>query len=232
MIRDSEKREIYLQGLKNNVLLKDLPEKKLHQFIDILDEEIWPRHTCSLSKPHCWRRFHFILSGRLKIYRIDEKTGREFTLFLLNNGHVFDLLCLLDSQRHEVFYETLEKVILLYLPLEEMRKWIKENPELNKNMLPYLSQRMRILEEQTLNLTFADISTRLAKLILQNINSESHKLELINDLSNEEIANLIGSTRAVVNRHLQMFKDEGILDIGRHKVEVRSLKLLLQKIKP
>ena len=72
-----------------------------------------------------------------------------------------------------------------------MRKWIKENPELNKNMLPYLSQRMRILEEKALNLTFADISTRLAKLILQNISAESHKLELINDLSNEEIANLM-----------------------------------------
>lgn len=231
MIKDVEKRENYLRELKRNVLLKDLPETKFDQLFDVLEEEVWPRHTCSLSKPQCWKRFHFILSGRLKIYRIDEKTGREFTIFLLNSGHVFDLLCLLDSQRHDVFYETLEKVMLLYMPLEEMRRWIKENPEINKNMLPYLSQRMRILEEQALSLTFADISTRLAQLILRNINSESNKLELINDLSNEEIANLIGSTRAVVNRHLQMFKDQGILEIGRHKVELRNLELLLQKIK-
>lgn len=112
-----------------------------------------------------------------------------------------------------------------------MRKWLRENPELNKNMLPYMGQRMRILEEQALNLTFADISTRLAKLILQHVNAESRKLELINDLSNEEIANLIGSTRAVVNGHLQMFKEEGILDVGRHRVELRNLELLLQKIK-
>lgn len=74
-----------------------------------------------------------------------------------------------------------------------------------------------------------EIPARLARLILKNINQESKKLEFINDLSNEEIANLIGSTRAVVNRHFQEFKNEGILKLGRKKMEVINLTLLIKK---
>jgi CRP/FNR family cyclic AMP-dependent transcriptional regulator len=224
-----KKESKYKRALQGNKLLKDLDETTLEKFLDTVEEEIWPPETCSINKPATVNRFHFIISGRLKVYKVDQATGREFTLFLLKKGDVFDLLCLLDGNRHDVFYETLDRVVMLSTPMDRMREWVRTYPLINKNLLPYLSEQMRILEEYASNITLIDISTRLAKLILSNINSESHQLELINDLSNEELANLIGSTRAVVNRHLQDFKSEGILNLGREKVEIRNLELLLNK---
>ena len=219
----------YKKALQNNKLLKDLDEKILEFFLKDVEEEIWPPETCSINKPATVNRFHFIISGRLKVYKVDQTTGREFTLFLLKKNDVFDVLCLLDGIRHDVFYETLDRMTMLSTPMERMREWVKNYPQINKNLLPYLSDQMRVLEEYASNITLIDISTRLARLILKNINAESHELELINDLSNEELANLIGSTRAVVNRHLQDFKSEGILNLGREKVEIRNLELLLNK---
>lgn len=163
------------------------------------------------------------------MYQIEGHSGREFTFFLLKERDVFDILCLLDGCDHDVYYETLDRVVLLTIPMDKMREWIVKHPNLNENFLPYLSQRMRILEEYASNIILIDTSTRLARLILQNINSESKELELINDLSNDEIASLIGSTRAVVNRHLQQFKNDGILNLGRQKVEIKDLTLLLNK---
>jgi CRP/FNR family cyclic AMP-dependent transcriptional regulator len=40
--------------------------------------------------------FHFIVSGRLKVFKSNPDTSREHTVFVLSNGDVFDILSLLD----------------------------------------------------------------------------------------------------------------------------------------
>lgn len=228
-MKNEIKRRKYLEALRTNKVLQNLKEDDLKKFLEELQENVWPKNTCSTGKLHTSLYFNFIASGRIKVYQIENHTGREFTFLILKKGDVFDILCLLDGRDHNVYYEALDHVVLLSIPMDKMREWIFRYPDLNRNLLPYLSQRMRILEEYASNITLIDTSTRLARLILKNINSESKELELINDLSNEEIANLIGSTRAVVNRHLQQFKNDGVLKLGRQRVEIKDLTLLLDK---
>lgn len=224
-----KKQKTLSAALKDNKLLRGLNDRQIEMILERVEEETWPKSTCLVDRTKTLHRFYFVVSGRLKIYKVDTTSGREFTLFLLTKNDVFDVLCLLEEQEHEVFYETLDKVVLLCTSMSNMRRWVREIPEINRNMLPYLGHQLKTMEEYASNVTLIDISTRLAKLILGNINSESHELELINDLSNEELANLIGTTRAVVNRHLQEFKNDGILYLGRQKLEIRNLQLLLEK---
>lgn len=219
----------YASALQKNKLLQNLREDQISGLLENIEEEVWPKHTCLLDSIKTLSKFYFVISGRLKVFKVDPETDRELTLFILTKNDVFDILCLLEEQEHEVVYETLDKVVLLSASMQNMHRWVREIPEINRNMLPYLGHHLKIMEEYASNITLINISTRLAKLILSNINSKSHKLELINDLSNEELANLVGSTRAVVNRHLQEFKNDGILHLGRQKVEIRNLQLLLQK---
>ena len=230
--QENEQLTVQVKALRTNKLLWNLQEAQLLNIATLCEEDCWPRKTCNISKNRTFDCFHFILSGRLKMYRMDPESGREFTLFLLKKNDVFDVIRLLNGTGHEVFYETLDKVHLLSLPLPVMQNLLKEIPEINCNLLPYLAAQLRNLEEYAANLTLADITTRLARLFLSNINKESRKLENINDLSNEELANLIGSTRAVVNRHLQEFKAEGILSLGRENLQVKNLELLLHKAHP
>lgn len=218
-----------VEALKTNCLFSGLSEEKLFKISAIGEEEHWPKKTCNIIKNRLSQRFYFILRGRLKMYRIDPESGREFTLFLLKKNDVFDVIGLLEGKRHEVFYETIDKVQLFSLPMQVMRNLLKEYPEINACLLPYLGRQMHLLEEYATSLTLSGITTRLARLFLSNINEESGELENINDLSNDELACLIGSTRAVVNRHLQEFKSEGILSLGREKLRVQNLELLLHK---
>lgn len=226
----NERRKLgYIQLFKQNLLFKDLEESTIVEILKEFREDVWPKHTCKLPKGHTMYRFYIIVSGRVKIYQTDQSSGRELTLFLLAKNDVFDLICLLENCEHNVYYETLDKVKLLSIPLATMKTLIEKYPAINKNLLPYLGRQIRILEEYASNITLADISSRLAKLILKHINNNSRELELINDLPNDELANLIGSTRAVVNRHLQQFKNDGILKIGRKKVEIKNIELLIKQ---
>ncbi len=228
-MKSTKKRFYYFQALQKNELLKGLNDTLLLRFLDDLEEEVMPKNTCSLGSLKTLRSFYFIVSGRLKAYQIEENNAREFTFFLLKEGDVFDILCLLDGCEHPIYYESLDRVVLLAIPMQRMQSWIKDHPEINRNLLPYLSKQVRVLEEYASNITLIPIATRLARLILKHFNRDSKELEFINDLSHEEIANLIGSTRAVVNRHLQQFKNDGIITIGRQKVEIKDLNLLLDK---
>lgn len=217
--------------LQENKLLRGLSQEKFSLISNQVELEIWPKHTCRIDRMKPMQKFYFVLSGRIKVYKVNADSGRELTLFILTKRDAFDLLCLLEEKEHEVFYETLDKVVLFSVPMENMRQWLQEFPEINRNMLPYLGHSLKAMENYASDITMIDISTRLARLILSNINSTSQKLELINDLSNEELANLIGTTRAVINRHLQEFKNEGILYLGRQKLEIRNLQRLLELAK-
>ena len=51
-----------------------------------------------------------------------------------------------------------------------------------------------------------------------------------NDLSNQELASMIGSVRVVVNRHLTKLKKEGVLETSRKHMHVKNLHSLAKRI--
>lgn len=204
--------------------------EQLKELLGYFHEDIWPKNTCILNNQKFLYHFFIILSGRIKMYNVDETGEKEHTLFLLRRGDVFDLYCLLDGKRHEVYYECLDDTRILEIPMDRFRIWLKENPVCYQNFLAYAGKMMRRLENNVSELIFTDISTRLLRLLLNNINEHSNKLELINDLPNKELANLIGSTRAVVNRHLQKLKKNGSIKLSRNQVEIRDIRLLLKEL--
>ena len=157
------------------------------------------------------------------MYQVDDFGEKEITLFILSTNDFFDFFCLLDGREHEVFYECLDEVKVLAASMAEVRKWYNQFPVSHKNLLPYAGKQMRMLENFASSITFTDISTRIIKLLLENVNSASNDLEKINDLSNKEIAFLIGTTRMVVNRHLQKLQKDGAIKISRNRLEVVDL---------
>ena len=70
------------------------------------------------------------------------------------------------------------------------------------------------------NISLENTYSRLLSLIANNFNPESKQYKILDNLNHEEIAALIGTVRAVLNRDLQQMKKEGIIDIKRKKIEV------------
>ena len=222
--------EYCLGKLRTNPLFENLDDDTLVSLMGCLSLKRWHKNSEFFYGDQTFYKFFIILSGRLKMYQIDVENGREFTVFLLSQNDVFDVVSLLDGLKHSMNFETIDDVEVLYAPIDVMRDWIENHPKINKTLLPYLGRCMRMLEINLTDNVLSDIPTRLAKLILSNVNESSHQLQLINDLSNDEIANIIGSTRAVVNRQIQIFKKAGMLDIHRKSISIKDLNLLLDEV--
>lgn len=101
-------------------------------------------------------------------------------------------------------------------------------------MLPYLGGMMRQLESFSESLVFDDTATRLAKLILKHTDagSEENKhspVHLINRISHETMAEMIGSVRSVVTTQLNRMREEGLILSKRGKLLVKELEHLKER---
>jgi len=216
----------YLEALKQSSFLKDSSAKSLVDLLNLMTDEHWKTKNFK-SSMEVGSTFYFIISGRLKVFKSNPETGREHTVFVLSNGDVFDLLSLLDTKPHDVYWEALDQLEVLKIPMDQMRSWINEYPVMHKAILYYLGERMRQLMDVATDVTLHSTLVRLAALLLKNINGETRKLELINNLPNDEIAGLIGTTRSVVSRHIQELKRCGAISVSRKKINVKNLEILL-----
>ncbi|MFV8225875.1 Crp/Fnr family transcriptional regulator [Christiangramia aquimixticola] len=220
----------YEESLQKCELFAKLSKPQWFDLLADFHEETWTQETCIINQQKFLQHFYIITSGRIKMYNVDEISQKEHTLFLLKEGDVFDLFCLLDGAAHKVYYECIDNINVLGIHMDHLRTWLKKNPSHFESFFSYTGKIMRALEANVSELIFANISTRLLKLLLSNIDEESNKLRYINDLPNKELANLIGSTRAVVNRHLQILKKNGSIKLQRNKVQIKDLDLLIKEL--
>jgi len=220
-----------LNALNQSSLFKNLEDQKLTEMLVSFNRITWAKNASIMTDSQSLKYFYVIVSGRMKVSQINPDTGRELTLFLLGPGDVFDIICLLDEQEHAVQVTALDELEALYAPLGEVRHWIETHADFNKTLLPYLGKQLRSLEELASDLTLHDTLTRLSRLILRyvDIDNPVNKLKLINDLSHEELGNMIGSVRVVTSRQMQKLKEADIIHKDRTKMEIKNLHSLLKQ---
>lgn len=177
--------------------------------------------------------FYFILSGKIKIAQYNPQNNKEQTTHLLTRGDMFDIISLLDQKEHYYMATVLEDSEIIEVSIEQIRSQVHTNPDFNRFFMPYLAKQMRQMEDLAVDLSLYDIYNRLLRVMVRNINQTKDGLELklINNLSHEELASLVGSVRKVVNKNLQVLKDEGIIELSRKHIKLKSLQKLLNKLK-
>jgi len=176
--------------------------------------------------------FYFIIRGKIKISQVNPENSKEQTINILTRGDMYDVVTLLDGKEHEYVSSVLEESEVVEVPIEHIRELINTNPSFNSFFLPYLGKQMRQMEDLAVDLSLYDVYNRIIRLIARNVEDlkSVSRLKLINNLSHEEIASLIGSVRKVVNRNLQKLKDEGIIELSRKQIKLKSLQKLLEKL--
>ncbi len=221
-----------LKALRQSELFGRLDETVIQEMLLSFLRETWPKKSIVMHPEQTIRRFYVVISGRVKMTRVNPDTGRELTIFLLGAGDGFDVVSLLDGKKHNVSVIAMDDIEVLTAPFDTIYEWIKRHPSFNRGFLPYIGKLIRQLTNLASDLALLDTGTRLAKLLLRHTTQGSPhpRLRLINDLSHEELAGMIGSVRVVVSRYLQGLKKEGIVVARRGQLEVSKLQALVEKI--
>ena len=224
----------YRNKLSNSPLFRGLKNQTLDKMMESFRYETWQKNTLS-AKLQLKDRFYIIIDGRVEILKVNPETGKSVVLSILGEGEAFDVISLLNTEEHKPIAVALDDIQLLSVPIEAMHTWLNNYPDFNHNFLPYLAQCMHVRESLISDLALYDTPTRLARLLLRYIETNQtnrqvqHVIPLFHDITHETIAQMIGSARQVVNKHLQFLKQEGILITNEHNWTIQRLDALKQK---
>jgi CRP-like cAMP-binding protein len=185
-----------------------------------------------LSSGDTQNYFYFVMDGKIKIYDIDFETSKEQIMYILTQGDMFDVVSLLDGKPNQYISEVLEDTYVIEVPLDDIKQMILDDAKFRQYFYAYVAGRLKSMEDLAVSLSFYDVYQRVVQLFsrfTQKVDGDS-KLKVIDNLTHDDIAAMVGSVRKVVNRTLQKLKEDGIIEVSRKKIHIKNFQKLLDKL--
>lgn len=175
---------------------------------------------------------YIIIDGKLKL-GTSSGDGRENLLSILGPGEMFGELSLFDPGPRTSTATAVTDAKLLSLSHEKVIPWLKQNPEVSLQLLTRLSQRLRRTNEAVGDLVFSDVPGRVAKALIdlgERFGKTTPEGLLVNhDLTQEELAQLVGASRETVNKALADFAGRGWLKLDGRSVLIADIERLSKR---
>jgi len=163
-------------------------------------------------------RIYLLRSGRVKLYMLSDE-GREITLAIMEPGDMFGETALVNPAARQVFAEALDDATVAVMGLADFAALMRDQPDMAFKVTQAIGQRLIQTQRQVESLAFADVSTRLARFLVDQVaergepQNGSGQVRLPLALTHQEMANLLGTTRETLTATLNRFVDAGIVAV-------------------
>ena len=175
----------------------------------------------------------FIQKGKVKITVLSEQ-GKEAVVGIFTAGQFFGETCLEGEELRASTGQALEECLITSITKAEMLATLAEERNFSALFIGHLLSRNRRIEDDLVDQLFNSSERRLARLLLllANFGEEHGKQPLGITLSQETLAEMIGTTRSRVSFFMNKFRKQGYIDYNG-KIEVhRSLLDAVLRDKP
>jgi CRP-like cAMP-binding protein len=193
------------QMLRRVWLFAQLHDADLDAILLRAREQVCEAHTILFNQGDTSGDLFAVIQGRLKV--ATNLDGGEVLLSIIGSGEVFGEIALLDGEARSATVSAFETCRLMVMPRAAFRALLLAIPALGVRLLEIMAQRVRALTFRAEESLLLDVPTRLAKSILMLANrfgapAGDGKTRVTIRLSQQELGNLIGATREMVNKCL------------------------------
>ena len=169
-------------------------------------------------------RLFLIESGKIKLGHT-APDGRESLIAVLGAGEMLGELSLFDPGPRTATAIAVTGTTVLSMGHEALLPWLVGRPDLAVALLAALARRLRRTNVALADLVFSDVPGRVAKALLdlgeKFGETTPNGLLVHHELTQEELAQLVGASRETVNKALADFSQRGWI-----RIEQRSVTLL------
>jgi CRP/FNR family transcriptional regulator, cyclic AMP receptor protein len=166
-------------------------------------------------------RLYIILSGKIKLTKA-APDGRENLLSVHGPGEMFGELSLFDPVPRTSSATAITQAELAGLAHDALHTWLSTRPEVAMHLLQALAQRLRRINEVKADLVFTDVPGRVSKALLDLAErfgvQTPEGIQVNHDLTQEELAQLVGASRETVNKALADFAARGWIQLAAKSV--------------
>jgi CRP-like cAMP-binding protein len=161
---------------------------------------------------------YIIEKGSVRLYK-SSLQGRELVLQVFGDGESFNEVPVFDQETNPVNVAALEDSLIWIVDAGAIRACLDKYPDVAKAIVLNLSKNLRMLVEKVAELSFFQVTNRLARL-LARLPDEQLMGQTDIRLTRDELAARLGTVREVVVRSLRELERSGAIQVSRTKIEI------------
>jgi len=164
----------------------------------------------------------YILKGKIKV-TVVSKQGKEAVVAILGENEFLGEGCLSGQLKHLATATAMTECVTMRVEKVEIQRVLRDEPAFSQMFMSHILAKNARVEEDLLDQLFNSTEKRLARvlLLLANFGKEGRPEPLIAKITQETLAEMIGTTRSRVSHFMNKFREAGFIDYNGH-LEVHS----------
>ncbi len=168
---------------------------------------------------------YVVRSGQARAIR-EHTDGRSITLATFGPGDIFGELAIFDEEHRSATVEALGDTEVIAILAGDMRRMLREHPDIAVKLLGALSRRLRETNERLTRQSFQTVQSRVAAVLAELVAAErsqgAGESDVLITATQTDLAQLAGSSRESASRFLAVLERAGIITQGRGKLTVHE----------
>lgn len=166
---------------------------------------------------------YFVLKGKVKVYKLSAAGGQTL-LNVFGPGDVLAEAVLFTESPYPATVEVMEPAVIGKLTTKKLERFITTHPGVALQLIRVLSKRLAFAQQQVHRLTQHDTLTRTASVLVLLANKygvdtqKGVSIEL--NITREELAHFVGTTRETISRALSQLHREGLLNTRGRRISI------------
>jgi CRP-like cAMP-binding protein len=181
--------------------------------------------------PHQPLETLFILKkGRIRIFRVSPD-GRALTTAIIEPGTIFGEMVIVGQQMHDNFAEALDGVVVCVMTKADVQRLLLGDARIAARISEILGRRLGELEQRLSDTFFKSVPERIAGTLVTLASAHSSRAlgrGTQIKLTHEQVAALAGTSRETTTKILGEYADQGLVSLGRGRINLLDLDRLRQ----
>jgi len=200
-------------------LLEDLPEADVQRLVSVSRRRRFDRNEVVFHRDDPADSLHLIEKGRVAV-RVSTPLGDTVTITVRGPGWSFGEMALVGASRRTATVAALDQTETLAVYKDDFEQLRREHPSVDKLLFAFLVGEIRLLEERLLEALYLPVERRVLRRLGELTAKTDDRQPLEVPLTQEELAELAGTTRSTINRILRDEARRGTIRLERGRTIV------------
>jgi CRP/FNR family cyclic AMP-dependent transcriptional regulator len=184
----------------------------------------YPRGTLLFSAGEPGQGFHYVRSGEIRVFRMDEK-GREIELVRVGPGDFVGEAVVFASASYPAFAQAARSSETLYFEKNAVLAGIRRNPDVAAFFLGLLARKCLVLNDRLEDIGLQTVRQRLVRHLLSSCSGE-RCCEVVLDRKKADLARLLGTIGETLSRTLAQLEKEGLIEVRGRRIRILDCRKL------
>ncbi len=206
--------------LRNVPLFATLSDSQVEVLTQVIQRRSFRRGASIIRSGESASSLHVIVSGMVQVV-VSDRHGAEVILDILKPGDYFGEMGLIDDLPPSATVTARESCEILILAKNDFTTCLRENGNLAVALQRGLVKRLRGANSKIGSLALLDVHGRVARALL-DMSTTVDGQQVVNKLSKQDLAKLIGASREMVSRVLGNLQAQGHIEMSRSAIILKK----------